>query len=87
MQTVELLVGKPHQIIQRQPLGEFTEFIAGAGAYQRVEIAPVVGLTRRLLNLLHKRLLVQTVIGVLFELLADLPLMRGVVPKLLRQLV
>ena len=60
MQAVELLVCQPDQIIQRQPLGEFAEPVAGAGADQRIEIAPVVRQLRRLCNLLPQRLLLLT---------------------------
>jgi hypothetical protein len=87
VQTVKLLVSKPDEIIQRQPLSELTELVAGAGADQRVQITPVVRLARGLFNLLHQRQLVLTVIAVLLELLADLALMRGVLAKLLRQLL
>lgn len=72
MQAVELLVCQPDQIIQRQPLGEFAEPVAGAGADQRIEIAPVVRQLRRLCNLLPQRLLLLTALCVLPELLADL---------------
>ncbi len=72
MQAVELLVCQPDQIIQRQPPGEFAEPVAGAGADQRIEIAPVVRQLRRLCNLLPQRLLLLTALCVLPELLADL---------------
>ena len=36
MQATKLFVGEPHQIIQRQPLGEFTEFIPLFGANERI---------------------------------------------------
>ena len=87
MQTVKLLVSQPDKIVQRQPLGELTELVAGAGADQRVQITPVIRLARGLFNLLHQRQLVLPVIAVLLKLLADLALMRGVIPKLLRQLL
>ena len=45
VQAVKLLVSEPDQIIQRQTLGEFTELVAGAGAYQRIQITPVLGQT------------------------------------------
>ncbi len=79
MQAVELLVCQPDQIIQRQPLGEFAEPVAGAGADQRIEIAPVVRQLRRLCNLLPQRLLLLTALCVLPELLADLTLAGSVI--------
>ena len=85
MQAVELLVCQPDQIIQRQPLGEFAEPVAGAGADQRIEIAPVVRQLRRLCNLLPQRLLLLAVFIILPELLADLTLAGGVVPQPLGQ--
>ncbi len=72
VQAVKLLVCQPDQIIQRQPPGEFAEPIAGAGADQRVEIAPVIRQLRRLCNLPPQRLLMLTALCVLPELLADL---------------
>ena len=85
MQAVELLVCQPDQIIQRQPLGEFAEPVAGAGADQRIEIAPVVRQLRRLCNLLPQRLLLLTALCVLPELLADLTLAGSVIPQPLGQ--
>ena len=87
MQAVKLLVCQPDQIIQRQPLGEFAEPIAGAGADQRVEIAPVIRQLRRLCNLPPQRLLMLTALCVLPELLTDLALAGGVVPQPLGQVV
>ena len=87
VQTVKLLVSKPDEIVQRQPLREFTELVAGAGADQRVQITPVVRLARGLFNLLHQLQLVLTVIAVLLKLLADLALMRRVLAKPFRQLL
>ncbi len=87
MQAVKLLVSKPDEIVQRQPLGELTELVAGAGADQRVQITPVIRLARGLFNLLHQRQLVLPVIAVLLKLLTDLALMRGVLAQLLRQLL
>ncbi len=85
MQAVELLVCQPDQIIQRQPLGEFAEPVASAGADQRIEIAPVVRQLRRLCNLLPQRLLLLTALCVLPELLADLTLAGSVIPQPLGQ--
>ncbi len=85
MQAVELLVCQPDQIIQRQPPGEFAEPVAGAGADQRIEIAPVVRQLRRLCNLLPQRLLLLTALCVLPELLADLTLAGSVIPQPLGQ--
>ncbi len=81
MQAVELLVCQPDQIIQRQPPGEFAEPVAGAGADQRIEIAPVVRQLRRLCNLLPQRLLLLTALCVLPELLADLTPAGSVIPQ------
>ncbi len=81
MQAVELLVCQPDQIIQRQPTGEFAEPVAGAGADQRIEIAPVVRQLRRLCNLLPQRLLLLTALCVLPELLADLTTAGSVIPQ------
>ena len=87
VQAVKLLVGEPDQIVQRQPLRKLTEFVAGAGTDKRVEISPVVCQTRSLFNLLHQCQLMLPVVAVLLKLLADLALMGGVLPKLLRQLL
>lgn len=80
MQAVELLVCQPDQIIQRQPLGEFAEPVAGAGADQRIQIAPVVRQLRRLCNLLPQRLLLLAAFIILPELLADLTLSKPLSP-------
>ena len=85
MQAVELLVCQPDQIIQRQPLGEFAEPVAGAGADQRIQIAPVVRQLLRLCNLLPQRLLLLAAFIILPELLADLTLTGRVVPQPLGQ--
>ncbi len=87
MQAVKLLVCEPDEIVQRQPLGELTELVAGAGADQCVQVTPVIRLARGLFNLQHQRQLVLPVIAVLLKLLADLALMRGVLAQLLRQLL
>lgn len=61
--------------------GEFAEPVAGAGADQRIEIAPVVRQLRRLCNLLPQRLLLLTALCVLPELLADLTTAGSVIPQ------
>lgn len=67
------MVSQPDKVIQRQPLGKFTEFIAFFRANQRIEPRPVLHLLRGERDLLLQRLLALLVLGVLLQLLADLP--------------
>ncbi len=80
VQTGQLVVGKPDQIIQRQPLGKLAEFISLFRADQRVQIAPVFDLLCDVFNLEHQRLLLLAVFTILLELLANFALTSGVLP-------
>ena len=52
VQAVELMVGQPHQVIQRQALRKLTEFIALSGADKRVQPSPVFHFLRSAFHLL-----------------------------------
>ena len=67
-----------YEVIQRQSLSKFTEFIAFFRANKGIKTAPVFDLLRGFVNLCHQRLLLLAVIRILLNLLANFALTFGV---------
>ena len=67
MQAREVLVGQLQQMVQRQPLGEFAEFVALGGADQAVEVLPQIAVAGLFGDLLQQGLLAAAALSVIVQ--------------------
>ena len=67
MQAQQVLIGQMKQVVQRQTLGKFAEFVAFGGTNQAVQTLPDFAVLGLLLNLCEQRLLCGPVLRIVLQ--------------------